>query len=81
MKVSSTALFLKQPCTKSLLIHSDQTHVNKWDKSRVSSLLCTSYLREKEKILLIGAIQKPRALKRTDKSNYQLFTELRKNLG
>ena len=39
-----TALFFKQPTTKSLLIHGNHGHGNKRDKSRISLLLCTSWL-------------------------------------
>ena len=63
-----TALFFKQPTTKSLLINGDHGHGNKRDKSRVSLLLFASWIGEKEKILVFGASQNPRALKGTDKS-------------
>ena len=69
---------MKQPTTKSLLIHGDHGHGNKRDKSRVSLLLCTSWLGEEEKILLIGASQNPRALKGTDKSKLPVIYRAQK---
>ena len=73
-----TALFFKQPTTKSLLIHGDHGHGNKRNKSRVSLLLCTSRLGEKEKILLIGASQNSRALKAPDKSKLPVIYRAQK---
>ena len=68
--------FFEQPTTKSLIIHGDHGHGNKRDKSRVSLLLCTSWLGEK--ILLIGASQNPRALKGTDKSKLPVIYRAQK---
>ena len=73
-----TALFFKQATTKSLVIHGDHGHGDKRDKSRFSLLLCASWLGEKEKILLIGASENPRALKGTDKSKLPVIYRAQK---
>ena len=62
-----TALFYKQAATKSLIQVGDHGHGEKRSKSRVSLLLCASWMGEKEKVLLIAS-ENPRALKGVDKS-------------
>ena len=63
-----TALFYKQTTTKSLIQVGDHGHGEKRSKSRVSLLLCASWMGEKEKVLLIATSKNPRALKGVDKS-------------
>lgn len=63
-----TALLYKQTTTKSLLKTSDQGHGQKRDKSRVSLLLCASWMGEKEKVLLIARSKNPRALQGANKA-------------
>ncbi|KAI6648773.1 Tigger transposable element-derived protein 6-like [Oopsacas minuta] len=54
--------------TKSLVLPKDTAHGIKQDKSRLTLIVCTSMLSEKEKILLMWKSEKPRALKGADMS-------------
>ena len=67
-KLEETGLCFRATTTKSLVLPIDNAHGIKQDKSRLSFMVCTSMLGEKEKLLLIWKSQKARALKGRDMS-------------
>ncbi|KAI6647767.1 Tigger transposable element-derived protein 6-like [Oopsacas minuta] len=63
-----TGLYFRATSTKSLVLPKDTAHGIIQDKSRLTLMVCTSMLGEKEKLLLIWKSEKPWALKGADMS-------------
>ena len=66
--LDETGLYFRATTKKSLVLPEDTGHGVKHDKSRLTLMVCTSMLGEKEKLLLIWKSEKPRALKGADMS-------------
>ena len=66
--LDETGLYFRATTTKSLVLPKDTAHGIKHDKSRLTLMVCTSMLGEKEKLLLIWKSEKQRALKGADMS-------------
>ena len=62
-----TGLFWLQSSSRSLVLPGDSAHGGKVDKKRLTLLLCSSWMGEKIKPLLIWKSENPRALKGVDK--------------
>ena len=76
--LDETGLYFRATTTKSLVLPQDTGHGVKQDKSRLTLMLCTSMLGEKEKLLLIWKSEKPRALKGADMSNLPVVYKAQK---
>ncbi|KAI6659704.1 hypothetical protein LOD99_14629 [Oopsacas minuta] len=66
--LDETGLYFRVTTTTYLVLPKDAAHGIKQDKSRLTLMICTSMLGEKEKLLLIWKSEKPRALKGADMS-------------